>query len=223
MPVLDNAVWHSLTGPHEPFAQRVGDAARFDPAVSVFASICDEPTGATWDDLGRVVGPGGRAILSRARIDPPSNWTIRWTITGIQMIATDVGVEAADDVVELTIDDVPEMMRLVQATDPGPFETRTIELGRYIGIRRHGELIAMAGERLRLDGFCEISAVCTDERFRRQGLAEALVRDVAAGIEARGQTAMLHVAEYNTAAIKLYERMGFEARGTVEIVEARAR
>jgi GNAT superfamily N-acetyltransferase len=221
--LLDNAVWHSLTGPHARLAERHGGAARFDPTVSVFAAIEDDPTAASWADLARVIGPGGSAILLRAQIDPPPDWSIEWSLTGIQMIAADVRGEPADGAVELTPADVPEMMRLVEATRPGPFETRTIEMGRYIGLRRDGDLVAMAGERLRLDGFCEISAVCTDGRWRRRGLAEALVGDVVAGIRTRGQVPILHVADSNTSAIELYERMGFEARCTVAIVEARPR
>jgi ribosomal protein S18 acetylase RimI-like enzyme len=220
---LDNVVWHSLTGPNERLAQRVGGAARFDPAVSVFASIEDEPTQSSWDDLGRVVGPDGSAILFRARVEAPSNWAIDWKLTGLQMVAADGRGEPAEGAVQLTVDDVPQMMRLVTATEPGPFRQRTIELGRYIGVRRDGELVAMAGERMHLDRYCEISAVCTDERYRRQGLAEALVGDVAAAIRSRGQIPMLHVAEGNVAAIKLYEHIGFEIRAQMTIVEARPR
>ncbi len=89
---------------------------------------------------------------------------------------------------------------------------RTVELGTYLGLRRDGKLIAMAGERLHPPGFTEISAVCTDAAFRGQGLATRLVRAVAAGIRRRGETPFMHAAATNTNAIRLYESIGFHIR-----------
>ena len=47
------------------------------------------------------------------------------------------------------------MLHLVELTKPGPFSAGAIELGSYLGIRYAGKLIAMAGERMRFDGFTE--------------------------------------------------------------------
>ena len=41
-----------------------------------------------------------------------------------------------------------EMLALAELTQPGPFGMRTHEMGTYLGIRREGKLVAMAGERL---------------------------------------------------------------------------
>jgi predicted GNAT family acetyltransferase len=123
----------------------------------------------------------------------------------------DVALRSAPDpeAVRLTAADVPEMLDLVRRTEPGPFRPRTVELGTYLGLRRDGALIAMAGERMHPPGWTEISAVCTDPAFRRQGLATRLVRAVAAGIRARGETPFLHTGAGNTTAIRLYESIGF--------------
>jgi predicted GNAT family acetyltransferase len=117
------------------------------------------------------------------------------------------------------------MVALTALTDPGPFRTRTIECGRYLGVRRGGELIAMAGERQRLPGYVEISAVCTHPEYRGQGLAGRLVRAVSLGIEATGDRPFLHTGATNAAAIRLYEGLGFTVsnRMSVTIVEAVAR
>jgi GNAT superfamily N-acetyltransferase len=104
------------------------------------------------------------------------------------------------------------MLRLVDRTKPGPFAPRTIELGRYVGVWIEGELVAMAGERLHPQGWTEISAVCTDERFRGRGLASLLVLDIGHGIRARGELPFLHASAQNTNAIRLYESMGFVLR-----------
>jgi len=113
--------------------------------------------------------------------------------------------------------DVPEMLELVAQTEPGPFLTRTIELGDYLGIRRDGTLIAMAGERFQLDGWTEISAVCTKPDHRGRGLASRLVGALIARIQLRSQRAFLHVLNTNTGAIRLYEELGFRVRQTATL------
>jgi predicted GNAT family acetyltransferase len=114
--------------------------------------------------------------------------------------------------------DVPEMLELVAQTEPGPFLTRTIELGDYLGIRCDGALVAMAGERFHLYGWTEISAVCTEPEHRGRGLASQLVGALIAGIQLRSQRAFLHVLSTNTGAIRLYEELGFRVRQTATII-----
>ena len=117
--------------------------------------------------------------------------------------------------------DVPEMLDLAGRTQPGPFLARTVEMGTYLGIRRGGTLVAMAGERLHPPGWTEISAVCTDESWRGLGLASRLVQAVAAGILARGEAPFLHALATNVTAIRLYEELGFRLRRDVVFTVAR--
>ena len=135
-----------------------------------------------------------------------------FSLDGVQLV--DDGLAAAPDpeAVRLGPADVPEMLDLVERTRPGPFLPRTVELGTYLGIRRNGALIAMAGERLHPPGWTEISAVCTDPDFRGEGLATRLILAVAHGIRERGETPFLHTAASNTNAIRLYESLGFRLR-----------
>jgi ribosomal protein S18 acetylase RimI-like enzyme len=127
-----------------------------------------------------------------------------------------------DPVVALGDEDVADMLALVAEARPGPFLSRTIEFGGYVGIRRRGRLVAMAGERLRPPGWAEVSAVATHPAHRRQGLAERLIRTVASAIADRGERPFLHAAAGNTNAIRLYESLGFTVRATVRftVVEA---
>ena len=75
----------------------------------------------------------------------------------------------------------------------------------------------MAGERLRLDGWTEISAVCTDPEHRGQGLASRLMGALIAAIQARSERVFLHVLATNTGAIRLYEELGFRVRETATL------
>ncbi|HET6504041.1 MAG TPA: GNAT family N-acetyltransferase [Amycolatopsis sp.] len=209
--VLDNPAWASLTGPHARFAERRGQVARYAVDVAPFLAVSPDSDERVWAEIAELAGPGAVVSITRGTTPPP-HWELVERVPGVQLV--DAGVAAAEDAeaVRLTKDDVPEMLALVERTRPGPFRDRTIELGTYLGIRREGALVAMAGERLHPPGWTEISAVCTDPAFRGEGLATRLVLAVAAGIRARGETPFLHAAASNVHAIRLYESLGFRLR-----------
>jgi predicted GNAT family acetyltransferase len=104
------------------------------------------------------------------------------------------------------------MMELTALTKPGPFSPRTHELGTYLGIRRDGKLIAMAGERLKIPGHTEVSAVCTHPEHTGHGYARSLMTEVMRRICSRGETPFLHVRADNVCAIALYYKLGFSRR-----------
>lgn len=217
---LDNAVWHSLVGAHEGWAEAVGSARRYRADTSVFAALPDRPGPDDWADLARLVGPDGDAVLFRAAVERPPGWVCTWELPGVQLVAPPGLGRPADDVVPLTAADRDEATALVTATRPGPWRPRTIELGRYVGIRRGGRLVALAGERLRPGGHVELSAVCTATEARGQGLASRLVLHLVAGIEADGAVPFIQAAADNHPAVRLYEALGFRHRRevTVEVV-----
>ncbi|GAB2967700.1 GNAT family N-acetyltransferase [Saccharothrix stipae] len=208
---LDNPAWTSLTGPHARFAQRHGQALRYDPDVATFAALPDRPDADVWSDVAALAGPGAIVPITTPHT-PPADWDVVERFDAVQLV--DDGVRVAEDAeaVRLGVADVPEMLELVERTQPGPFRPRTVELGTYLGIRRDGALVAMAGERLHPPGWTEISAVCTDPAHRGGGLATRLVLAVTAGIRARGEQALMHASATNTSAIRLYESLGFRLR-----------
>ncbi|MEW2625878.1 GNAT family N-acetyltransferase [Streptomyces sp. NPDC048106] len=220
--VLDNPALASLTGPHARFAERHGRVLRYPVDVSPWLALPDEPDARDWADLAALAGPGVEVPLNGYCGEVPEGWEITFHADGVQLV--DDGLAAAPDAeaVRLGPADVPEMLDLVARTQPGPFLPRTIELGTYLGIRREGALVAMAGERLRPPGWTEISAVCTDPAARGQGLAGRLIRAVAHGVRERGDTPFLHTSAKNTNAIRLYESLGFRLRRRTAFLGARA-
>lgn len=209
--ILDNPAWAALTGPHAHLARRVGRAARYHEEVAPFHAVSDETDPRAWADLATLVGPGGTASV-RGVTKTPQGWEILRTGHGVQLVDTGVRAEPDREAVRLGPDDVPEILALVARTRPGPYLPRTVEMGTYLGIRHHGRLIALAGERLHPPGWREISAVCTDPDHRGRGLATRLVRAVAAGIRERGERPFLHAVATNANAIRLYESIGFTLR-----------
>jgi ribosomal protein S18 acetylase RimI-like enzyme len=207
---LADVVRAALAGPQRSFGEVRGRAARYLPDVTPFASLPAEPDEQDWHDLGTLVGPGGVAVVvGLPHRTAPAGWTPMMAMEGVQMVGNRLETRPDPEAVRLGPDDVEEMTALVERTRPGPFLPRTVQLGTYLGIRRDGALISMAGERMRPAGFGEISAVCTDERFRGEGLGGRLVRAVGAVVRARGDVPFLHAAESNTGAIGLYEHLGF--------------
>jgi ribosomal protein S18 acetylase RimI-like enzyme len=218
---LDNPSRAALTGPHAHLAERRGNVLRYPVDVSPFVALPARPYENDWADAAALAGPGATVPLAGVEVPPPPGWEITMRISGVQLIDDGVAAAPDDEAIVLGAADVPDMLALVERTKPGPFLPRTIELGTYLGIRRRGRLVAMAGERLHPPGFTEISAVCTDPGARGQGLATRLVLAVAAGIRARGETPFLHAAADNTNAIRLYESLGFRLRRRTTFLAAR--
>ncbi len=223
---LDSPTWASLTGAHARFALGGGRARRYRPDLSPFAAVADVDDERGWRDLrdlyaeGEVAALAGDPGFSR-RVHP--GWELDGAVPGVQLVSTDaLDSSPADDAYVLGAADAAEAVDLVARTEPGPFRPRTYGLGTYLGLRREGRLVAMAGERLHPTGWTEISAVCTDPAHRRQGLASTLVRAVADLVRARGEVPFLHTSAANTRAIDLYLAMGFELRCEVEFASFRA-
>jgi len=209
---LDNPIYASLTSVHARFAERHGRALRYTADVAPFLALAPGSAAEDWADAVELLPPGAFAgtIDDGSPLPPQLRVAQRFEI--VQMVGTRARGAADPDALTLGAADVAEMLELVRATEPGPFFERTVELGRYVGLRSDGVLVAMAGERMHLDGWTEISAVCTAAAHRGRGLASRLIGTLVADIHARSEGVFLHVLTSNTTAIALYEGLGFDVR-----------
>ena len=221
MELLENPMWHALTGPQAAVAVAAGRARRLPADLAPFGALPDDPTPDDWRDLGTLLAPGETVAVFRPDAAPPEGWTIDFRFPAVQMVGDGVESAPCPGAVELGPDDVEDMLALTHETKPGPFRRRTRELGCYLGVRDGGRLVALTGERLRPPGHVEISAVCTADSHRRSGLAAALVRDVVGRIQARGDVPILHVMAENTSAIALYEKLGFRRSRVLDVIGVR--
>lgn len=215
MHALDNVIWKALTTRQSEFAESCGQASRFLPEVTILGGF-REPSVDGYQSLAGLLGAGEIiGLFLDEPFQPVRGWSFVAGAPLLEMVSengVDSKVAAGPEIVELTAADSPEMGELATLTKPGPFGSRTHELGTYIGIRRAGKLAAMAGERLKIPGYTEVSAVCTHPEHTGRGYARTLMIELMRRIVSRGETSFLHVREDNVRAIELYKRLGFSVR-----------
>jgi len=218
MHALDNVIWQALTTRHARFAEGFGEARRFVREVTSLTAF-EEHSLEGYAALARLVGPGGTAALFLdEEYEPRPGWELVAGAPLLQMVCENGGGQQrrpdSSEIVRLGVNDSPEMVELATLTKPGPFGTRTHELGIYVGIRSKEKLVAMAGERLKVPGYTEVSAVCTHPDHTGKGYARMLMSEIMRGIRDRGEIPFLHVRSDNLRAIGLYEQLGFRTRTT---------
>jgi predicted GNAT family acetyltransferase len=218
MSPLDRPVWSALTTRQAEFSEGGPLALRFMTDVEPFAAIARDDEAAL-AALGALIAYGGPALLVQATVSPaPAGTRIASHAVGVQMVAVKrIEGPMPEGTIPLGDADSPEMIALAELTKPGPFRARTHHLGQFWGIRRDGRLVAMAGERLKLPGYSELSGVCTHPDWRGHGFARALSAFVAGLIWKRGETPFLHAYADNPAAITLYRTLGFEMRSEMAV------
>jgi predicted GNAT family acetyltransferase len=218
--ILDRPVWTALSARQSAFAIGGERARRFAPDIGPLAGARDDDA-ESLRELAALVAKGGPLLLlQRDAIVLPPELHATMTADGVQMVAKDLSTAAitSDRGAEKLGDaDMPEMVALATLTKPGPFAARTPSLGTFWGVKDEGRLVAMAGERMQHEGFTEVSGVCVHPDARGRGLARMLSALVASRIVERGETPYLHAYATNTAAIRLYESLGFQLRTKMHV------
>lgn len=217
---LDNPVWHALTGPHARFAIGHGRARHYPREMAPFSAI-EHANDAAYADLRSDLPPGIEARIFRPANEPmPRGWIGLDAFPMHQMVLRRLSDDAPTGPVPIDLgpQNTAALMDLAQVAKPGPFGPRTVELGSFVGISENGRLVAMAGERMRLDGYVELSAIATHPSVRGRGLAGWLTFVLAQRALDRGETPFLHVRPENKAAVSVYERLGFELRREIWVL-----
>jgi ribosomal protein S18 acetylase RimI-like enzyme len=207
-------IWHALRTRHRHLAVAAGDARRYPADVAPFATVAAR-TRSAWQDL-RSLLVAGESVWVPAPMDPQTpGLQEEGSLECVQMaLPVDSGLpDSSIDIEPMSAADAPSMVALTELAFPGFFRARTYLMGAYYGIRSKGELIAMGGERLRLDGYSELSGICTHPEHRGKGLAASIIWRLARDHRKEGVVSWLHVSATNTHAIQLYLRLGFTETG----------
>jgi len=222
---MDNPIWSALSTRHESLAQsdsshRVKLYPRDMLPMAGLKTFDDE----TLEIFSSMLESGRRIGLCLAQapeiLASAKNLKVVMQFDTAQMVRenplTDFKSKCLDPIIELKNSDISQMQALADLTRPGPFTSRTIQFGKFFGIKSGERLVAMAGQRMSMQNengiLTEVSGVCTDLDFQGRGYAKALVHHTASSIESRGEIPFLHVLASNTAAIKSYTACGFITR-----------
>ena len=205
-----NPVWSALHTKHRHFALTAGDACRYPADVAPFAAVAS-PSADALLQLHSLLAPAESVWIVGESYPQPAKLAFEQTLLCLQMVLPAELVPAAStiEILPLSNDHAPEMVALTDLAFPGFFRSRTCEMGSYFGIRSNGQLIAMGGERLTLEGYPEISGICTHPDHRGKGYAESLIWHLVRNHRREGLVSWLHVSATNQRAIDLYRRMGF--------------
>lgn len=215
IPLLQNPVYHSLRLNDRHLGFGTGNVLAFDEAVSPFVGF-EQGYAQGFSDLYHLLPPGRMILYATPHlITPPKQWQLLAEVRGLQFLYDGAAPKEvpALELVPLTTEHVPQMIELARLTKPGPFGSRTIEFGHYHGIFSNGKLVAMTGQRLHVEQYTEISAVCTHPHHLGKGYAAALVQHQVSLIVSAGQVPFLHVRADNHRAIAVYERLHFTVQG----------
>ncbi|MDD2792182.1 MAG: GNAT family N-acetyltransferase [Sediminibacterium sp.] len=214
---IDNPVWEALGTKQQHFNQGTAWVKFFPENVSPFIGMKN------WDEADRqellLQIPDNRSfsVMIAKEVQLPEETELIFSIPLYQMYCSALNPvdERELTVRSLSDADVPQMLELTELTRPGPFYSKTITFGNYIGLFQNNRLISMAGERLKTNGYTEVSAICTHPEFLGNGYASYLTSKVAEGIFRDGSVPFLHVRTDNAAAIRVYQKLGFQIRADV--------
>jgi ribosomal protein S18 acetylase RimI-like enzyme len=209
----DNVIWHTLSGPHRRFSVGTDRARRYAPGFSPILGFAAAEA-PDFADLFPFCAADEHFYCGGWSGPVQAGWTIEAESTMYQMVWTGSHPDRdhAPDATQLGAEHAAQAVDLATLTRPGPFGLRTLELGDYFGYFDGMRLVAMAGERMCVDGFREISGVCTHPEHQGRGYARRLMGKLICRAMHRGETPFLHVMCDNTSAWQFYERLGFRRR-----------
>ena len=209
---LDNPVWYSLNETHNKFSIEYNGIKFYQPDYCPFGGYVDS-------DLAKSGIDAYAQIVNNFYVvgDLPvftDNVQLKKELVCNQMILSKpIDITISEKIEELkTVNQKNDLFDLVNLVQPGYFKSKTPDLGSYYGIYNDNRLVAVTGERMKMNEYTEVSAVVTHPEYLGKGYAKQLVTFTSNKIFKEGKVPYLHVAESNTGAIKLYEKLGYLKR-----------
>ncbi|PHN01049.1 GNAT family N-acetyltransferase [Flavilitoribacter nigricans] len=208
---LDNPVWSALSETHSEHAL-VFDRTRFyHPDYCPFGGMA--PGGATSTGMDAYADLIDHFYIVGDHPPISKKLVLKKELLTLQMILEKpIEQEIRETIVRLGPEHRTALIQLINLVQPGYFRSKTSTMGNYFGIFKEGALVAVTGERMRMEGYTEVSGVVTHPEHTGRGYARQLITRTVQHIQGEGQIPFLHVATTNSRAIGLYERLGFEAR-----------
>ena len=219
---LDNPVWYSLSEAHNDISINYHNVKFYDPAYCPFGGFIENNSVASQiDEYSKLI-----THFFVVGEKPPFSGKIflKNELICLQMILEKrIEINIGEKIIELDDALAEPLSKLVNEVQPGYFKKKTSLMGNYIGILKEGKQVAVAGERMKMNDFTEVSAVVTHPSYKGKGFAKQLVAHTANKIFDENKTPYLHVAETNFDAIMLYEKLGFKTRRSMSFWDLEAR
>lgn len=213
---LDNPIWYSVSETHKNFGIDFGTIKFYHPDYCPFGGfIALENIENAISEYAKLVN---NFYIIGQKPNVPDNLKIDHELICLQMIIHDkIETIFEDQIVKLGEEHLDDLLELVRIVYPDYFKKKTSTLGNYYGIYKGTQLVAVTGERMQMDEYTEVSAVITHLEYTGKGYAKQLVAHTVNAIFEQNKTPFLHVAESNTGAIKLYEKLGFQTRTKISV------
>lgn len=209
---LDNPAWYSLNETHKDFVVDYEQIKFYAP------NYC--PFGGALNDDGTESGIATYSSLTDSffvignRPDITDKVRIESELVCNQMVLENrIDIDIHENITELqTETQRDDLFKLVNLVQPGYFKNKTADLGNYYGIYKNHQLVAVVGERMKMESHTELSAIVTHPEHTGRGYAKQLIVHASNRIFNESKIPYLHVAGTNFNAIRLYEKLGFLTR-----------
>lgn len=208
---LVNPVWSSLEETHKKFSIQYDEVTFYDPTICPFGAFTNtKKTEHALNEYSKLTDSFFLVSESKTPTYDTSKIILDKKIEGVQMVLENIQeVTITEEIVPLTEKNVDEIYNLIWLVMPGYYKKRTFDMGKYFGIFKNEQLVAIAGQRMQTNDFIEVSGVVTHPDFTKRGFAKQLTQHVTKDIIEDGKHPILHTTKGNPA-IKLYEKLGYQ-------------
>ncbi|MEN7547190.1 GNAT family N-acetyltransferase [Rapidithrix thailandica] len=209
---LDNPVWNSLNETHNNFSIEYEGVKFYRPEYCPFGGFTALENAS--ESISKYASLINSFYVVGEKPEYKNELTLNKNLVCQQMILEKpIILDINEQIVELKADiQKKDLFNLVNVVQPGYFNHKTSDLGKYFGIYKNNELVAVTGERMKMNKYTEVSAVVTHPHHTGKGYAKQLIQHTTQHIFNENKLPYLHVAETNVGAIKLYENLGFVNR-----------